>query len=184
MEPLEILRNEHGLIRQYVDHLAASAEKLQRDERPPREFFEKALQFSNEFASQYHHVKEEYMMFVRLAMKKGGAMDGEIESLRHQHETGRDYISAINNSLEGYANGEPAKVSLILENLGAYVSMERQHLHKEDHVFFPLVQDEFTDDEMKQVSAEFDKVRQKAGDDAFERNHKLVVEMGSLLQHT
>ena len=183
MEPMEILRNEHGLIRQYVDHLSIAAERMQEGQHPPREFFEKAVQFSKEFAGQYHHVKEEYMMFVRLAMKKGGTMDGEIESLRHQHETGRNYIGAIAGNLEGYEAGDPARTSTILENLGAYISMERQHIHKEDHLFFPMVQEEFTADDMNQVKAEFAKAKEKAGDDVFERNHKLVVEMGSLLQH-
>ena len=183
MEPLEILSNEHGLIRQYVDHLAIAAEKMQVGDRPPREFFDKAIQFSREFAGQYHHVKEEYMMFVRLAMKKGGAMDGEIEALRHQHETGRNYISSIAGSLDGYERGDPGRTSTILENLGAYISMERQHIHKEDHMFFPMVKQEFTEKDMEQVSAEFDNARKKAGDDVFEKHHKLVVEMGSLLQH-
>lgn len=37
MQPLEILRNEHGLIRQYLDNLALAAEKPQEDEHPPKE---------------------------------------------------------------------------------------------------------------------------------------------------
>lgn len=183
MEPLDILKNEHGLIRKCVEQLDAAAHKMQQDERPPREFFEKAVQFSQEFAGQFHHVKEEYVMFVRLAMKKGGAMDGEIEALRHQHETGRNYMAAISGNLEGYSQGDPRRASEILENLGAYISMMRQHLHKEDHVFFPLVQQEFSDQDMQKVKEEFDKARAKAGDDMFERNHRLVTEMGSLLQH-
>jgi hemerythrin-like domain-containing protein len=183
MEPLDMLRNEHGLIRQYVDHLADAADKIKNEQRPPREFFEKATQFSKEFADQYHHVKEEYMMFVRLAMKKGGEMDGEIESLRHQHEMGKNYISTIRGCLDAYAEGDPARTTDIVESLGSYVAMERQHIHTEDHVFFPLVAEEFTDTDMDQVRVEFDKARQKAGADVFERNHKLVTEMGSMLQH-
>jgi hemerythrin-like domain-containing protein len=183
MEPLEMLRNEHGLIRQYVDHLADAADKIKNDQKPPREFFEKAAQFSREFTEQYHHVKEEYMMFVRLAMKKGGEMDGEIESLRHQHEMGKNYISTIRGCVDAYAEGDPARTKDILEALGAYIAMERQHIHKEDHVFFPLVEQEFSETDMNQVKAEFEKARDKSGDDVFERNHKLVTEMGSVLQH-
>ena len=61
--------------------------------------------------------------------------------------------------------------------------MERQHIHTEDHVFFPLVAEEFSDSDMDQCRVEFAKAREKAGDDVFERNHKLVTEMGSMLQH-
>ena len=183
MEPLEILRNEHGLIRQFVDNLSLAGEKMADGERPPTQFFAKAVQFAKTFADEFHHPKEEYVMFVRLAQKKGGAMDGEIESLRHQHEHARNYMSNISLALNGYDEGNPIKTSEILENMGAYIIMERAHIHKEDHVFFPMVAQEFSDDEMAQVKAEFEKVRDKAGGEKFEEAHKLVVEMGSILQH-
>jgi hemerythrin-like domain-containing protein len=183
MEPLEILRNEHGLIRQFVDNLSMAGEKMAEGERVPTEFFAKAVLFSKTFADEFHHPKEEYVMFVRLAQKKGGAMDGEIESLRHQHEHAGNYMSAISSALNGYDEGNPMRTSDILENMGAYIIMERAHIHKEDHVFFPMVAEEFSDDEMDQVKAEFEKVKEKAGGEKFEEAHKLIVEMGSILQH-
>ena len=183
MEPLEILRNEHGLIRQFVDNLSLAGDKMAEGERPPTEFFAKAVLFAKEFADEFHHPKEEYVMFVRLAQKKGGAMDGEIESLRHQHEHARDYMSAIATALNGYNEGSPFKTSDILENMGAYIVMERAHIHKEDHVFFPMVAKEFSDQEMAQINVEFEKVKQKAGGQKFEEAHRLVVEMGSILEH-
>lgn len=183
MEPLEILRNEHGLIRQFVDNLSLAGEMMAEGGRPPTEFFAKAVLFAKTFTDEFHHPKEEYVMFVRLAQKKGGTMDGEIESLRHQHEHAGNYMSAISSSLSGYDEGNPMRTSDILENMGAYIMMERAHIHKEDHVFFPMVAEEFSDDEMAQIKAEFEKVKAKAGGAKFEEAHKLVVEMGSMLQH-
>jgi hemerythrin-like domain-containing protein len=183
MGPLEILRNEHGLIRQFVDNLSLAGEKMADGERVPTEFFAKAVRFAKTFADEFHHPKEEYVMFVRLAQKKGGAMDGEIESLRHQHEHARNYMAAIASSLSGYDQGNPIRTSDVLENMGAYIIMERAHIHKEDHVFFPMVADSFSADEMAQVNAEFEKVKKKVGGERFEEAHKLVVEMGSILQH-
>lgn len=95
MRPLETLRNEHGLIRQFLDNLALAVAKLENEERPPKEFFEKAVLFARTFADTFHHIKEEHVMFVRLAQKNNGAIDGQIESLRHQHDRGRNYISAL-----------------------------------------------------------------------------------------
>ncbi|KPJ83729.1 MAG: hypothetical protein AMS18_17305 [Gemmatimonas sp. SG8_17] len=183
MKPIEILRNEHGLIRQYLENLTLAEKKLENNERPPREFFDKAIEFSGTFATQYHHVKEEHMMFVRLAQKHGGKWDGQIEALRHQHETGRDYMSAIKGALDGYESGNAVKQSVVLENLAAFNAMEKDHIHTEDHVFFPMVEKEFTAEEEQQLAAEFEKVREKVGEDTFEDCHKLVVEMGSILSH-
>ncbi|KPJ95473.1 MAG: hypothetical protein AMS18_02825 [Gemmatimonas sp. SG8_17] len=183
MQPLETMRNEHGLIRQYLDSLELAAEKLKNNQRPPSEYFETAAKFSKKFSNEFHHVKEEYMMFVRLAQKKGGEMDGQIEALRHQHEHERDFFAEILGAMQGYTKGDPMATSRVVENLGALTAMERQHIHTEDHVFFPLVEQEFSADEMEQVRVEFDKMRAKLGETTFEDCHKMVVEMNSMLAH-
>ena len=46
-----------------------------------------------------------------------------------------------------------------------------------------MVQKEFTKDEEAQLEAEFEKIRQKVGEDTFEQCHKMVVEMGSIVSH-
>ncbi len=183
MKPLEILSNEHGLIRQFLDNLALAVEKLEDEQRPPREFFENATQFARTFADKFHHIKEEHVMFVRLAQKKGGAIDGHIDSLRHQHERARNYTSAIAEALNGYEDGQPIQISQVLENTAAYVSLLRNHIHKEDHIFFPMVQEVLSEEEEAELQVEFDKARDKSGEDVFARSHKLVVDMGSMLVH-
>lgn len=183
MKPLETLRNEHGLIRQFLDNLALAVEKLENGERPPKEFFEKGVQFARTFADTFHHFKEEHVMFVGLAQKKSGAIDGQIEALRQQHERARNYNSAIVDALEGYAAGATIKTDEILENAAAYTALLRSHIHREDHVFYPMVEEALSEDEERGLEAEFENARQKAGQNVFESSHKLVVDMGSMLVH-
>ena len=183
MKPLEILSNEHGLIRQFLDNLALAVEKLEDGQRPPREFFENATHFARTFADKFHHIKEEYVMFVRLAQKKGGAIDGHIDSLRQQHERARNYTSKIAEALNGYEDGQPIQISQVLENTAAYISLLRNHIHTEDHIFFPMVQETLSAEEEEELQVEFDKAREKSGEDVFESSHKLVVDMGSMLVH-
>ncbi len=187
MGPLEILSNEHGLIRQFLDNLALAVEKLEDEQRPPTEFFEKGVEFARTFADSFHHIKEEHVMFRRLAQNKGGEIDGQIESLRHQHERARNYTAAITEALPGYDSGQPFQVSQVLESAAAYVSLLRNHIHKEDHIFFPMVKEVLSEEEEEQLLVEFNKARDKAreetGAEAFESAHKLVVDMGSALVH-
>ena len=183
MRPMEVLRNEHGLIRQYLDNLALAVGMLEDGERPPREFFEKAVQFARAFPDGLHHFKEELVLFVRLAQKHGGEIDGRIDALRQQHERARNHIAAVDAALEGYGAEEPIPTSDLIENVAAYIAMLRNHIHIEDHVFFPMAQEKLTAEEEEQLHVEFDRARQKAGEDAFELNHALVVEMGSMLVH-
>ena len=170
MEPIEILKNEHGLIRHFLDNLDESLKKLEIEQRPPREFYDKAIQFVKLFPEGYHHHKEELVMFVQVAQKHAGEFDGEIEALRHQHEMARNYISNLGLALAGYEEGAQVQIDQVIENTAAYIALMRNHVHKEDHMFFPMVE--------KALSP-----AEKAGPHVFEEAHKLVVDMGSILVH-
>ena len=99
MDAIKILVNEHALIRQFLDNLSMAAEKLEADERPSKEFFEKALEFARNFTDRFHHFKEEYTMFAQLSQKKGSDdLASQIDALRYQHERGRNFINEISNS--------------------------------------------------------------------------------------
>ena len=183
MDPIETLLNEHGLIRQFVDTLTAAAERLEDGDRPPGEFFSMAVGFAREFADSFHHFKEEHVMFVRLAQKRKGEIDGQIEALRYQHDRGRSLVAAIDASLAGYEAGDPIKTADLLESAAAYASLLRHHIHLEDHVFFPLAVEEMDDEDVAALEEEFEKERDRHGSDTFERNHEVVVDMGSMLAH-
>jgi hemerythrin-like domain-containing protein len=180
---MDVLANEHGLIRQYLDNLALAVRKMEDEARPPAEFFEKAIDFARNFADTFHHYKEEHVMFARLAQIKGGEFDGEIDSLRHQHEQGRKYIAEMKIALEGYVENDPIATSQLIENTAAYIAMLRNHIHREDHVYFPMAAEELSDEEYAQLKVEFDRAAEKVGDGAFEEYHKLVIDMGSMLTH-
>ena len=181
MNAMEILSGEHALIRQYLDNLSFAAEKIERGERPPKEFFEKAVEFARTFVDKHHHFKEEHLMFTWLAQQKRGEFDAPIESLRFQHERGRTHISEISSSIGGYAEGRDDKTTILLENMAAYISMLRQHIHREDHVFYPMVQQEMSESEDQIMLDQFNKENEKAGEDFLYDSRELVLSMGGLL---
>ena len=183
MKPLETLTNEHGLIRQFLDNLALAAEKIEDGLYPPREFFDKGVEFARVFADKFHHFKEEHVLFVRLAQKRSGEIDGQIETLRYQHERGRSLVTGISKALDGYAAGDEMKIAELLENMAAYGTLLRRHIHIEDHVFYPMAQRELTAEEMAALEEMFQKERDRHGADTFEVSHKKVVDMGSMLVH-
>lgn len=178
-DPIETLVNEHGLIRQFLDNLSMAAGELEVDERPQRAFFEKAIEFARRFTDRFHHFKEEQVMFVKLAEKKGGLLDGEIEALRHQHERGRTFIAGLSAALDGYAAGDETATTTLLENLASYIHLLRHHIHKEDHRFFPIARQAFSEKELQGLADLFEKEDGDAG--TFEENRRLVQEMAGLL---
>ncbi|MCP4898795.1 MAG: hypothetical protein GY906_17635 [bacterium] len=183
MDPIETLANEHGLIRHFVDNMALAAEKIETGARPPREVFDLGVEFARTFADTFHHLKEEHVLFVRLAQKKRGEFDAQLEVLRQQHERCRALVNSIGEAIDGYAAGDDMKAADLVQHIGAYTSLLRLHIHTEDHVFFPMAREELTEDDMKALRAEFEKENQRSGGAAFEACHKLVVDMGSKLVH-
>ena len=86
-------------------------------------------------------------------------------------------------ALEGYVNNDPIATSQLIENTAAYIAMLRNHIHKEDHVYFPMASELLSEEEYAQLKLEFDRAVEKVGDRAFEEYHKLVIDMGSMLTH-
>ena len=182
MKATEILTREHALILQALESLSRAQKKIEENQQLPKDFFEKALVFLREFTDQFHHFKEEYLMFGLLALKKGGAFDGPIGSLRYQHERCRACIHEISNSLDGYADGDDFATTRLLENLAAYISLLRRHIYEEDHTFFKMVEKELSKEEEDILLVQFKKEDQKMGDQTFyEQNCKLLDEMEALL---
>jgi hemerythrin-like domain-containing protein len=181
MNVFQALTHEHRLIRQYLDNLAFAAERLEHGERPPKEFFENLVLFAREFVDGYHHFKEEHQMFVLLAQKVKGKHDAAIEVLRYQHERGRAVINAISEAIPGYHRGNERDVLTMLENMVVFGSLLRQHINREDSVFYPMAKKELSKEDEERLREEFQRADEKAGADCFERNEERVVKMAGLL---
>ena len=183
MNVLDELKNEHGLIRHFLENLTLGLEKMEGGARPPAEFFEKAVRFARTFADQYHHFKEEHILFLRLAERKQGALDAELTALRFEHERGRSLISDLERGIAGYAAGDAQKTAQVIESVAAYTSLLRHHIHREDHVFYPMAAEALTEEDMRALRGAFDEARAKFGDYTFEESHKVMTDMGSMIVH-
>ena len=181
MNPIEILVQEHNLILRGVDLLTTAAEKIVRNQNPPKEFFEKAMRFTVDFTNKFHHYKEEIVMFGLLAQKHQGAIDAELERLRGQHDALRDYVNQISESLDAYSKNVDSEVRRLHRSLSEYIETLRRHIHAENKIFYPLVTKTLTAEEMQWLQGEFDKYAAKEGPDAMRVYEKVIDEMGKLV---
>jgi hemerythrin-like domain-containing protein len=180
MEALNILIDEHVLIRQFLDNLNRALRKMEQGKRPPREFFDKAVSFARDFTDKYHHFKEEYILFNRLAMKKRGKIDAEVDTLKFQHERGRALMGEVARALDGYDKGQEAQRLIILESVAAYLSLLRQHIHREDHIFFPMAEREIPWEEYRGLQQAFQQEGKKMGKNFLEKSKRDLTQMGGL----
>ena len=181
MKAIQILVDEHSLISQNLDLLTMAAEKIVRNQNPPKEFFEKAVTFTRKFTNKFHHYKEEIVMFGLLAQKHEGAIDAEMERLRDQHSALHDYMNEISYSLDAYSTGSESEVRKLHRNLEDYIHTLRGHIAAENGIFYPLVEKTLTEDEKQQMLAEFENYEAKEGEDALKEYQTLVSEMAELV---
>ena len=83
--------------------------------------------------------------------------------------------------MKGYEKGEEIQTSTLLENIAAYVSLIRHHMHREEYVFYPMAEKEFSEDEYTSLMEEFSKESEKAGGKTVENSKNLIQKMGSIL---
>jgi hemerythrin-like domain-containing protein len=181
MSVIDILVDEHKLVRRYLDTLEIAIALMGTGGELSREFLEKTLDFSATFLDSYHHYKEEYVIFLKLAEKKGGAIDSQIVSLRDQHERGRTFVKAISSSVDGYLDNSEVQRAKLFENLGYFYQLQKQHLNRENHVFFPMAREAFSEVEMDGFVEEFMKEEERLGPETFNYSEKLVEQMNSQL---
>lgn len=149
------LVNEHVLILRGLALLRIAMNKIEKNQHPPKSFFEKAVPFFRNYADKYHHYKEEFLMFGFLAQKKEGQLDLEIGSLRHQHEVGRECITRIEKSINGYGMKNEIAITSLLQNLASFISILSRHIFREDHIFFPMVEKELSTNEKTTLLEQF-----------------------------
>ncbi len=182
MKITKALVDEHVLILKGLGFLKIARDRIEINQHPPKSFFQHAVPFFRNYADQYHHYKEEFLMFGFLARKKEGLLDLEIGSLRHQHEIGREFLTNVERSVNGYEMENEIAITSLLGNLSSFCSVLSRHIFMEDHLFFPMVEKELSQEEKNTLMEQF-KLEEQALEkrNPVEKNLELLDEMQKLI---
>lgn len=163
MHVTRVLIQEHVLIKQVLHLMDRSRQALEAGDPVPGLFFEKAVTFCEQFADQFHHFKEEFLLFGMLSYKKQGELDTAMGMLRYQHERCRQSIARIKTALSRYKENDEMAVTRVLENLSVYVSLLHRHIGMEDRIFFPMAELSLSREEADSLEAQFAQQAQRFG---------------------
>jgi hemerythrin-like domain-containing protein len=124
---VDILEAEH---RSIESGLAALEQSLRP--QPDWPLLSQILHFVRGYADQFHHAKEEDLLFPRLVERGLPGDSGPIGCMLDEHEEGREYVRSMLAAIEKQDAGR-------LQSAGrAYVALLRQHIAKEDGILFPM----------------------------------------------
>ncbi|MFO0972104.1 MAG: hemerythrin domain-containing protein [Phycisphaerae bacterium] len=131
-----VLMDEHRVIERVLD----AVERMVEADAVDAPFLTQAIDFFRNFADGCHHFKEERALFPALERQGVPRDGGPIGCMLHEHDQGRAYIRAMNESLSAAAAGDAAARRAVHAAARGYIDMLRQHIQKEDHVLFVMAE--------------------------------------------
>jgi hemerythrin-like domain-containing protein len=100
---------------------------------------------------------------------------GPITVMLHEHDQGRASVRAVAAALPEAKKGNASAVAAVGEDLFSYIELLRAHIDKENDILFPMAERLLSADDMRQLSAAFEKVEaEEIGEGVHEKYHQLA----------
>jgi hemerythrin-like domain-containing protein len=171
------LLEDHNIILRMLKILNRSINFLEKGADVSFEIFNKAIDFINFYADKYHHGKEENILF-KLMKERGYSMDnGIIKLLAKEHNLARNYIFKFEEAVNRFSQGDETSRSDIIENARKFSLLLSHHIHKENEIFYQMVDQILSFDDQNFLLQAFEKMRTDLGSDVHYKYNEMVEEM-------
>ncbi len=158
MNPITTLYQEHAIIVDAVE-VAREAEKLiEKDNEAYLQTMKLLLHFFRVYSDQYHHHKEEEILFPEMNKKNELLEDGVVKEMFENHEDFRNMINTIENHLN---TGEYVKAQQQLQN---YTEALLDHIAVENDEVFQMAETLFDESELERIYFRFEDCDREIGE--------------------
>ena len=138
------LVDEHSLIKRWLALIPWVIEHLDLESEKGRQLVLDGVDFIRSYADQYHHAKEEDVLF-----RYFGEGTDVIKAMLEDHKTGRNHVKAI---LDAVAQRDAATVAL---HLDAYRKLLSDHIKREDEILYPWMERNLSIKQIGELFAKF-----------------------------
>jgi hemerythrin-like domain-containing protein len=178
MKATDILVREHEDIRALLAIVLEMCRRLEEGVGVPPDHLEEAVELIRGYADNYHHAKEEDLLFPEMERKGIPRDSGPIGVMLAEHDEGRAYVRDAADAIGRYREGhEPARL-VIAANLRNYAGLLDQHIEKENQVLYPMADQQMDDPDQDQLLRRFNETDQTG--DAPERHARYQSLLGEL----
>lgn len=161
MNPTTVLSEEHQVIKQVLHCLEKMANQAKLQGNLDKEAAQKAILFFRHFADQCHHDKEEAILFPAMETKGFPREGGPTGVMIIEHEQGRQHVRAMEENIEGAAQGDSEALQRFGEHAHAFHELLWEHIEKENHCLFPMADEAFTEEEQQKLTLAFEEAESK-----------------------
>ncbi|HRH65748.1 MAG TPA: hemerythrin domain-containing protein [Bacteroidia bacterium] len=149
-DSLKTLYEEHAIIVNVIDAAKNAGALIARDPDEYDAYIRKLIHFFRTYADQYHHFKEEEILFPEMA-KRNELLGGSIlQEMLENHEDFREMIKNIEVNLNK-KDFRKAQQELI-----AYTESLLDHIAAENEEVFPMAETLFSDTELNNLHFRFE----------------------------
>lgn len=145
-EPIQMLVDEHTLIKRLLALIPDLCDRVNADLESNKEVVLQSVEFIKQFADKFHHAKEEDILF---AYAKGNT--DIINVMLEDHKKGRYYVKSV---LLGLETGDPSFVAYSLKH---YNELLTDHIKKEDEILYPWIEKAMTAAQIDELKTRFNK---------------------------
>jgi hemerythrin-like domain-containing protein len=156
MKCTDLLIQDHKTILRALDVLDEMAKRVDKEETVEREDVECILRFLRVFADDHHQAKEECALFPELR-RVSSPEESSVRRMLFEHDQERSLVEALEEALHTRNRNE---FVLFANRFGALI---RNHIDKEDHILFEIVDRILSAEQDDIVVAEFDKFQVSPG---------------------
>lgn len=136
MKSIEILMDEHQNILRGLKIAETLALQMDAGKAVDAADVSRLVDFIRQYADEFHHMKEEDILFTWMAEKGLPRDEGPLHCMLDEHEMGRRTIdSLVKNLHTGLADVRAAAA-----DLRSFVNLLRQHIFKEDNVLYNMAE--------------------------------------------
>lgn len=117
--------------------------------------FEQMVVFFREFADQFHHAKEEDILFRAMEQDKVRDESDMIGSLTAEHTLGRVFLGSMTESISEMRSNEDGAAADLVESARCYLTLLLHHICRENSTLCPLVEEQLTHERLTRLAEKF-----------------------------
>jgi hemerythrin-like domain-containing protein len=154
------LSSEHRVIEWVLSGIESQSAALdgaiKEDKDDVLNFYSRAVTFLQEFSDDFHHYKEEQILFPHMGLR----FSDPINMMLLEHDEGRDYLQQMTECLKEIEKEEDSeRLSRLFEELRdsslGYTELMRTHIQKEDRILFPNIESSVDQETKAKIASRF-----------------------------
>lgn len=166
MSVTEQLKNEHQLILKYISLMEQYANHT--DSSLLLDNAKRFIAFIHDFADNFHHAKEEDVLFRYLALPNVLSHCNPIPQMLFEHNKARELVNVMENAL---AANNPNDLIIAMRQ---YASLLKEHIFKEDNILYPMAERGLPDSVKTTLLSEYAEIGQNLNSTAIWQQYQTL----------